>query len=282
MTKNNELKLVEERNITDSVLNRVMQMQTEGSLDLPSKYSAGNALKSAFLILQETQTSGKKPVLEACTKESIINALLDMVVSGLNPAKQQGYFIPYGNQLKWSRSYLGTIALTKRIKGVEDVKGYAIYEGDELEFGFDYMKGKTTIESYKPSINRDPDKLIGAMALIIGKDEILHVEYMDMEQIRKAWNQGSMKGGSGAHKNFPDQMAIKTVINRGCKTYAQTSEDEVVSSLMNSMSETDREVEAELETNANKISLDDAIIDEETGEVIMKEEQIEGQESMPF
>jgi recombination protein RecT len=38
-------------------------------------------------------------VLQACTRDSIANALLDMAVQGLNPAKKQGYFIAYGKQL---------------------------------------------------------------------------------------------------------------------------------------------------------------------------------------
>ena len=68
-----------------------------------------------------------------------------MVVQGLNPSKQQCYFIPYGNLLTLSRSYLGTIALTKRLKGVKDVVAYPIYKNDKLDIGFDILTGKTKI-----------------------------------------------------------------------------------------------------------------------------------------
>ncbi|RME62433.1 MAG: recombinase, partial [Nitrospirae bacterium] len=39
----------------------------------------------------------KGPVLQVCTKESIVNALLDMCIQGLSV--NQGYFIPYENIL---------------------------------------------------------------------------------------------------------------------------------------------------------------------------------------
>lgn len=263
----NEIKKIEEKNITDAVQNRIFEMQANKSIDLPNNYSLGNALKSAYLILQETQTRDKKPVLEACTPASITNALLDMAVQGLNPGKGQCYFIPYGNQLNMSRSYLGTIAITKRIKGVKDVKGYAVYKDDTFKLGFDVLTGETKVEEYVPGLDRNPSKLIGAFAVIIGETEILHTEYMDINQIKSAWNQGQMKGASGAHKNFADQMAIKTVINRACKLYANTSDDaDSVSMLMN---KTDDEVQVEIEENANKIELEDnTVVDAEPGEVI--------------
>lgn len=265
----NEIKKIEEKTITDVVFNRVKNLQANGAIDFPENYSVGNALKSAFLILKQATTRDKKPVLQACTQESIANALLDMVVQGLNPAKQQCYFIPYGNQLEMSRSYLGMIALTKRIKGVKDVVAYPIYKNDELELGFDLLSGKQVIKKYNPSINHNANDLIGALCLIIGDKEVLAIEYMDMLQIKNAWNQGTMKGNSPAHKNFPDQMAIKTVINRACKKYANTTDDsdKIVELINRAMEETDNELVEEIEQNANKqeleivgqVEIDDAI-----------------------
>ena len=47
----------------------------------------------------------------------------------------------------------------------------------------------------------------------------------NLDEIRKAWAQGAAKGGSPAHKNFPQEMAKKTVINRACKIFVNTSTD---------------------------------------------------------
>ena len=282
---NNQLAVIKEKNITDNVLNRINQMQAEGSLQIPPNYSAQNALKAAYLILSEQKTKEGKPVLEACTQESIANALLEMVTQGLNPMKNQCYFIPYGNKLNFQRSYLGTIAITKRIPGVKDVKAYPLYKGDEFETEFDVLTGKLKIKSYKPKMENISNKnLIGAFALIIGENDILHVEVMTMEQIRAAWNQGQMKGNSPAHINFTEEMAKKTVINRACKMYANTSDDSDIFAQM--LNKTYLEVEEEIEANANKEILDfedstveaeyevidvDEEVDTETGEIKEKE-----------
>lgn len=278
----------QEKTIVDSVQKRIAEMQNSGSIELPNNYSVGNALKSAYLILQETQTSGKKPVLQACTQESIANSLLDMATQGLNPSKDQCYFIAYGNKLTMERGYLGTIALTKRIKGVKDVKGYAVYKDDKFELGFDILTGKQKILEFCPGLNRDPKNLVGAFALILGDNEILHTEYMDINQIHKAWEQGSMKGNSGAHKNFPDQMAIKTVINRACKYYVSTSDDsDKIAEFMNkSVEDTDRELEEDKKEFANKevIEIEEIAenIDKETGEIIEAEIEETNNNQAPF
>lgn len=283
----NEL-VKQEKTIVDSVQKRIAEMQNSGSIELPNNYSVSNALKSAYLVLQETQTSSKKPVLQACTPESIANSLLDMATQGLNPSKEQCYFIAYGNKLTMSRSYLGTIALTKRINGVKDVKGYAVYKDDKFELGFDILTGKQKILEFCPGLNRDSKNLIGAFALILGDNEILHTEYMDINQIHSAWNQGSMKGNSGAHKNFPDQMAIKTVINRACKFYVSTSDDsDKIAEFMNkSVEDTDRELEEEKKEFANKevIEIEEIpeSVDEETGEIIEAEIEDTNESQAPF
>lgn len=278
----------QEKTIVDSVQKRIAEMQNSGSIELPNNYSVGNALKSAYLILQETQTSGKKPVLQACTQESIANSLLDMATQGLNPSKDQCYFIAYGNKLTMERGYLGTIALTKRIKGVKDVKGYAVYKDDKFELGFDILTGKQKILEFCPGLNRDPKNLVGAFALILGDNEILHTEYMDINQIHKAWEQGSMKGNSGAHKNFPDQMAIKTVINRACKFYVSTSDDsdKIAEFMSKSVEDTDRELEEDKKEFANKevVEIEDIPenVDVETGEIIEAEIEETNNNQAPF
>lgn len=279
----NEIKKIEEKQITDIVFNKVVDLQARGAIDFPNNYSVGNALKSAYLILQEAKTREKKPVLQACTQESVANALLNMVVQGLNPTKQQCYFIPYGNQLTLSRSYLGTIALTKRLKGVKDVVAYPIYKNDKLDIGFDILTGKTKINEFKPALDHKAQDLIGALGIIVGENEILYLEYMNMEQIRNAWNQGTMKGNSPAHKNFPDQMAIKTVINRVCKKYVNAADDsdKIADLISKTAEEVDNEFEIEMAENANVKELPlDEIEEVEFEEIQELDGQIEIQDVM--
>jgi len=274
----NEIKKIEEKQITDIVFNKVVGLQAKGAIDFPNNYSVGNALKSAYLILQDAKTREKKPVLQVCTQDSIANALLDMVVQGLNPTKQQCYFIPYGNQLTLSRSYLGTIALTKRLKGVKDVVAYPIYKNDKLDIGFDILTGKTKINEFKPALDHKAQDLIGALGIVVGENEILYLEYMNMEQIRNAWNQGTMKGNSPAHKNFPDQMAIKTVINRVCKKYVNAADDsdKIADLISKTAEEVDNELEIEMAENANVKELPlDEIEEVEYEEIQEQDGQVE-------
>lgn len=274
---NNQI-AVTEKTVVDKVLNSVNRMQSEGSLQVPPNYSPENALKAAYLILSEAQTKDNKPVLQACSQESIANSLLEMITQGLNPNKNQCYFIPYGPKLTFSRSYLGTVAITKRIPGVKDIKAYALYKGDQFDTEFNVIEGSLKITQYKPKMeNVSRDNLIGAFALIIGDKDILHLEVMTLEQIKAAWNQGATKGNSPAHKNFGEEMAKKTVINRACKMYANTSDDSDIFAGM--LNKTSLEVEETIEANANKEALDfptniievdyevSEDVDQETGEI---------------
>lgn len=261
---------IAQNNISIEVASRIEHMETSGEIHMPENYSFQNALKSAWLILQDTKDANKKPVLESCTRESIANALLNMVIQGLNPSKHQGYFIAYGNQLTFQRSYLGTIAITKRIEGVKDVQGFALYKDDTFKMGFDFSKGTQMVKEYEPNVSEwKPENLIGAFAIIIGNDSLLHTEYMTLAQIKQAWNMGQTKGGSKAHTGFSDQMAIKTVINRACKRYVDTRDDSDLMLIMTQ--QTDAEVQEEIALNANTEMLPDYTdydVDPDTGEIL--------------
>jgi recombination protein RecT len=227
MSKTTEqVTLVEDKVITNQVLAKINTFQQNGELTLPSSYSPENALKSAWLILQETVDLNKKPVLEACTKVSIANCLLDMVVQGLSPVKKQCYFIAYGNKLQLSRSYLGAIAVAKRVGNVKEVRANCIFDGDDFDYEIDVNTGRLKILKHKPSLeNINLSKIKGAYAIVIYNDDSTSVEIMNMEQIKSAWNQGKAKGNSLAHQNFSDEMAKKSVINRALKIVIGSSDD---------------------------------------------------------
>lgn len=225
MADKNQVAVIE-KNISDSVLARVKELESNNQIHFPQNYSYQNALKSAQLILQETVDRDKKPVLLSCSKESIANALFDMVIQGLSPAKKQCYFIAYGGKLQLQRSYFGTTAVMKRLAGVKDVFSNVIYEKDDFAYEIDLDTGTKRIVKHEQSFeNIDPTAIKGAYAVIVKQDGTKYVEVMNMKQIRAAWNQGQTKGSSGAHTNFSDQMAMKSVINRAAKMFINTSDD---------------------------------------------------------
>jgi recombination protein RecT len=216
-----------QKDITDDVLKKINKFKETGELAFPENYSPENALKSAMLILSETETKDNKPVLEYCTRPSIANALLEMVITGLNPMKKQCDFVAYGKKLTMQREYHGTIALAKRYGGVREANGNVIYEGDVFKYEVDPLTGKKKIIEHQQDFkNIDDDKIIGAYAVLTFNDDSMpYVEIMNMNQIRKAWLQGYAKGNSPAHRNFPGEMAKKTVIGRACKLFISSSDD---------------------------------------------------------
>lgn len=271
----------QQKNISDKVLTRVKDMEKTGDIAFPKNYSYTNALKSAYLILSETTDRNKQPVLKTCSQESICNALLDMTIQGLSPAKKQCYFVAYGNKLQLMKSYLGNIASTKRLKGVKDVFANIVYENDIFEYEIDLETGLKKITKHEQKIeNIDLNKIVGAYAVVTKEDDKNFIEVMTIDQIRKAWNQGSAKGNSQAHKNFTDEMAKKTVINRACKLFVNTSDDsDLLIESINRTNEykeeniievTQQEVNEEIKENANKETID---IEENTQEI--QEEKLE-------
>ena len=215
---NNQVQ-VAQKQMVDSVLAKVSALSESGGLKIPTDYSAENALRSAWLMFQESDK-----IIGKCTDASIANSLLNMVVQGLNPAKRQCSFIPYGNKLTLQREYQGSVAVAKR-HGLKTITANAIFEGDEFSFEIDVETGKKKILKHVSTFESFGGTVKGAYAILEMTDGSKSVEVMSMAQIQAAWNQGATKGQSPAHKNFPDQMACKTVINRAVKGIINSSDD---------------------------------------------------------
>ena len=222
------------KDTADLVLSKVQIFQRDGELHLPANYSAANALKSAWLILQDVQDKNKQPALSVCSRHSIANALLDMVIQGLNPAKKQCYFIAYGKNLTLQRSYFGTKAVALRVDPqLDDVFAEVVYKGDKLVYTID--RGRRVIERHEQKFeNIDDDNIVGAYAVALGKDgEVRRSEIMTMDQLMQAWKQSKMypvtdKGvikADSTHGKFTSEMAKKTVIGRLAKHIINSSND---------------------------------------------------------
>lgn len=215
-----------QKDVTDSVMMRVKELEETGGLMFPANYSAANQIKAAWFVLQETKDRNGKPALEVCNKSSIANAVLDMVIQGLSVSKKQGYFIVYGDKLEFQRSYFGTVALA-RLCGMKGLPvANIIYEGDEFIHRIDVETGLVYIVKHEQKFdNIDISKIKGAYAIVTQPDGQKQVTIMSISQIKSAWGQGATKGSSPAHKNFTDEMAKKTVIGRACKMIINSSDD---------------------------------------------------------
>ena len=259
-TTNQSLEVVK-KDISAQVLAKVDTFQKSGELRIPKDYSPENALKSAYLVL----TDPRNNLIAKCTKESVANALLKMVVWGLSPLKKQCDFIPYGDKLECTPEYTGNIVLAKRYGNLKWIKANAIFEKDVFEFHVDAETGCKKIVRHEQDLESIGSKVLkGAYAIYQLNDGTTDVEVMSMVQIKDAWNQGAMKGNSPAHKNFPDQMAMKTVINRACKLLIRGSDD----SALYSGDENDdlNPVQREIDDNSNveEISFVDMVDEQST------------------
>lgn len=251
----------------DIVAGRVREFIQNGELHLPPNYSPENALKAAWLILQETRDKNGKPVLETCTRESVANSLLDMVVQGLNPAKRQCWFIAYGNRLVCQRSYFGDMAVVKRVLPQAEIWFGVVYEGDEFEFKLE--RGRKIIVKHEQKLeNVHPDKIKAAYCVIDpGNGGEPYTEIMTIEQIKRSWRQSQTyreSGGNTPHHTFTDQMCIRTVVRRACKYVVNASSDDYL--LLHHYHRADEQAaEAEAEAAANGAVIDvEPVVDAST------------------
>ncbi len=237
------------KDISDNVISNLERLKGEG-LTLPPNYSATNALKSAWFKIMETVNIDKKPALEVCTQQSIINSLMDMVIQGLSPAKTQCYFVVYGNKLQMTRSYFGTQAAIKRLKEVDDIWANVIYKDDV--FVFENKFGRDKLVKHESKLENRDKEIIGAYAIVklTNGEEIMTL--MTKKEIESSWSQS--KTNQSVHKKFPQEMAKRTVINRAAKVFVNTSDDsDILIEAINNTTANEYDQSERIESNINVI-----------------------------
>lgn len=276
MSKNQSAIEVAKRNILDVVTTQVRSFQERGELHFPPNYSPENAIASGWLKILQTTDRNNRPVLEVCKPESVREALLDMVIQGLSPVKNQCYFIPYGSKLDLIRSYHGTRAVTKSITKCKDIFAEVVYEDDEFEYEIE--DGNKRITKHKQSIkNIDKSKIIAAYCTIIF-DDYKYSEIMTFDEIKTAWrksplkpldDKGNLRRGT-THDEFTQEMCKRTVTNRTCKMYINSSMDDnllIVRSFNRAGQYQDEaQVEDEISEYANKEVLDAEFVEHDAQE----------------
>lgn len=275
-TKNNALATTKEQTLT-SVQNRIAELQ-EGGFKLPPNYSPENALQSAWLMLQNVETRDKKPALEVCSKNSIAMSLFKMVQLGLNPAKNQCYFVPYGQDLVCMTSYFGQVLIAKR-SGLKDVKANLILEGDDFNYKIE-ADGRKVITEHNQPFSNFGKPIIGAYCVVTLPDGVQDTDIMTFEEIKQSWKQGATNGNSPAHKNFEGEMAKRTVTNRAIKMFVNSSDDAaILDDDTPIMTQTEAYVSHKIDTEANKKELNIEDVNHE--EVKDMDVQVEEEDKMP-
>lgn len=219
----NDLTQTTQRSLDEQVISNLGRLQEQG-LEMPPGYSPQNALKSAFFELTNN-TGGNLLQMAANNQEmktSISNALLDMVIQGLSPAKKQCYFIKYGNKVQLMRSYFGTMAVLDRVAGGADITPVVVRQGDEFEVAMDGPN--MVVQKHETKFENLDNEIIAAYVVIKLANGKETTTVMTKKQIDQSWAKSKMKG-SGPQKEFPEEMAKRTVINRAAKALINTSND---------------------------------------------------------
>lgn len=280
-----ELTAIKEETL-DAVSKRIKSLQANGEIHFPPDYSPQNALKSAWLILQETRDKDKNLALEICTKASILNSLMDMVITGLNPAKNQGYFLAYGKQLAFQRSYFGSMALAKRVDDkIEDIIAEPVYETDTLEY--EIVRGRKNITKHTQTLEAvNVGEIKAAYCMVIDKNgEVIKTDLMTFEEIKKSWTKskmypvnkdGSLKPGT-VHDEFTADMCRRTVINHACKPIINSSDDKhlKIAAMRSEVVQAEEESLTQIEDHANKDIIDIDVEDTEEKTETQAPEKIE-------
>ena len=201
------------KSVGDIVLSRVNEM-SEAGFTLPADYNATNAIKASMLVLQEIKDKNGKPALEVCTPSSIQSALFSMVVKGLDVSKNQAYLVVYGDKLQLQESYFGKVLQVKRIFPEWEPRPNIVHEGDTFKYKVNPETGRRELVEHTQSLENLDKPIVGGYIYLPCADGGKDLYCMTYKQIVAAWNK-SRSGGATA-KQFPEKMAMKTLVNSGC------------------------------------------------------------------
>lgn len=212
-TKN---QMISKADIGNQVITRIDDLCKVG-FTMPVDYNYVNAIKGAMLLLNDVKNKDRVPALSCCTPNSISTALFKMATLGLDVTKKQAYLIVRGDQLCLEESYFGTCLQARRVSKNYEPIANVIYKGDTFKFEVNPETGRKRIVEHTQTLESiDSGEMIGAYAIVTNDKGETDVEIMSMAQIKKSWAKSS-SSQQLVHKEFPDQMAKRTVIKRAAK-----------------------------------------------------------------
>ena len=209
---------VAEKNISDKVFNQINVLQNEQGLVLPNNYNVSNALKSAYLVLAG---SG----LLNTDQTALAQALLDMCIQGLTPAKKQCYFINYGGKVNMMRSYFGDRSVCINAGIVDDIQANIIYQDDVVNVN--YVNDRMTVE-HKTNWANFEKPIVGAYAWAVLPDGTKIYDIMTINRIKKSWAMSKNNTNNKLHSIFDDDACKRTVIRHMAKNLFNSSGDNEV------------------------------------------------------
>lgn len=217
-----------------------------------------------------------KPELQKYSKEVLATALVRSAQDNLDALNNEVYIYKgYNDKLTYTPSYKGLrkMAIEKSVRPIKDIYAKPIYEGDTVEETFSGGEAKLT---YKSNFMKR-GKWIGVFAVCVFKDDSEIYELMNMDDINAV---KAKSRNSGAWKDFPQEMAKKSVIRRLCKQITLDFRDKQQADTFTGADEfidnPKEQAEHDIAENANQQSFNDEVV------VEVNPNEIEGQMSMEF
>ena len=155
----------------------------------------------------------RTPNLMKCTKESVLQAVVESAQLGLEVGKALGhcYFIPYGTTCQLIIGYKGLLAKAYSDAGIK-LSANVVYENDV----FEWEQGIDPKLKHVPSLD-DRGNPIAVYSLARHPDGEVGIEVMSWKEIQKIKMDTKGGGKSGPWAKYEDEMARKTVIRRHTK-----------------------------------------------------------------
>lgn len=198
-------------------------------MTIPAGFNPTNSLKKARLMLNDMVVNGK-PLLEVCTKESIVQCLIESCMDGLDYQDRQIYFIPRANKLTNLESVYGRIARAQRASpNYKPIVCY-VHEGDIFDFGADLETGYTKVKKHETSLENLDKPFIAAYAYVTDCDGNTEVFVMAKREWLSSWKKSS--NGAIVSKEFERDMIFRTIVKKSTKALVNASKQSYVSTFV--------------------------------------------------
>jgi len=169
--------------------------------------------------------ASRNPKLMECSPESIVGAVVNCSVLGVEPnLLGHAYIVPFFNgstkrmEAQFQLGYRGLIDLARRTGEITSVYAHEVYEGDEFEYSYGLDKDL----KHKPIDEEDESKITHFYAVYKLKDGAFDFIVMSRKQVEKHRDRftKSQKNGNvfGPWKDHFTEMAKKTVLIKLLKT----------------------------------------------------------------
>ncbi len=170
------------------------------------------SIKAEHFVRVVLTAFNKNPKLLECTKESLLECLLDLSQMGLEPNGRDAHLIPYGNKCTLIVDYKGYAKLAYESKMVSNIHCDVVCEGDFFEYAY----GSDAHLTHRPAAAKR-GKVLQAYSFVTMKDGTNSFEVMNFEELETTRESSKAKGSGPWTGPFKNEMYKKTPFRRHSK-----------------------------------------------------------------